>query len=648
MVPIPRKDRKGIPMTLYKQIMLVMSMLVLLLLATSMFINYKNAESFIQDQLLSNAENTASSLGVAIGHVHGDKAMEETLINAIFDSGYYESIVLTDIDNNTIYDRREPVKVLGIPSWFTHYVKLRASEATVPLSSNWRMIGHLKIKGHRGHAYGQLWHAFKEMIIGFLMLGLFAVIGIYIFLKIILRPLNQVRKQAEAVMQRHFIYQDPLPKTKEMHDVASAMNALVKKVKKVYDKEAKAIANYKKLLYEDSETGYFNRSYFRIKLQDYLHSSDYFSHGHVLAFSIHDYPKLLEEEGINGVHKAIMQLQASIDKYCDTSFSEAICCRTRENDIMIILPSSRREDVENLARNVCKACIDNYQVNCAYVSYKERELLTEILKRVDSALMMTASTEDGYIRLYADVQDNIPVLSHDEWIKKIYEALDTDAFIPMLQPVVDEYGEIVQNELLLRLNYEDKIVSAGLFMPIIAGVKMLSVLDRYVLERLERLQTSKPLAVNITHDFISHSANFQLITSLSKRWRKAKIDIIFELPNTTIASDPEASKAFVSHIQKEGWELGIDHFSVGDYDLELLEILKPAYLKINATYLLSLLEGKEEKTSNASLLILTELLEIDLIAIAIDSEDTARRLKENGIIFMQGFWIAEPKEEKRT
>jgi EAL domain-containing protein (putative c-di-GMP-specific phosphodiesterase class I) len=124
------------------------------------------------------------------------------------------------------------------------------------------------------------------------------------------------------------------------------------------------------------------------------------------------------------------------------------------------------------------------------------------------------------------------------------------------------------------------------------------------------------------------------------------MDIIFELPNATVSSDPEASKAFASHIQREGWKLGIDHFTVGAYDLHLLEELKPSYLKINAAYLLSLVEGKEEEVSKSSLFTLAELLEIDLIAIAVDSEETVVRLKENGIILMQGFWIAEPKEER--
>ena len=621
-------------------------MLVLLLLATAMYINYKNAEGFIQDQLYSNAANTASSLGVAIGHVKGDRAMEETLINAVFDSGYYESIVLSDIDGNVVYQSSEAMKVKGIPSWFTDHVRLKSSEAVVPLSSGWRLTGHLKISGHRGHAYGQIWKAFREMVAGFLILGLVSLVGIYLFLKMTLLPLKRVREQAEAVMKKRFIFQKELPKTIEMRDVVTAMNLLVKKVKRVYEKEAKAIANYNRLLYEDRETGYHNRAYFRIKLQEYLDSNDYFSHGYVLVFEIHQYAKLLEEKGANGVYKTVINLRDNIDGYGCSSFVEAVRCRTRDNDIMIILPASRKEQVEEFARSVCESSMDGYEIDCAYVSYEEGESLSKILERIDNGLMIAAATEPGDLRLYADRKDDMPILSHDQWVDKINQSMVTNAFIPMFQPVVEHGVETVQNELLLRMKYEDKILSAGFFMPIVSGMKMLPMIDRYVLELLDTLHLSKPIAVNITHDFIAQSANLQMISSLTERWKAKGMDIIFELPNGTVASDPEATKAFAAHIHHEGWALGIDHFTVGAYDLHLLEELKPSYLKINAAYLLSLVEGNEEEVSKSSLFTLVELLEIDLIAIAVDSEETVVRLKENGIILMQGFWIGEPKEER--
>lgn len=378
-----------------------------------------------------------------------------------------------------------------------------------------------------------------------------------------------------------------------------------------------------------------------------MHSNDYYSHGYVLAFEIHEYAKLLEEKGPNGVYKAVMSLRDIIDAHCCTSFTEPVRCRTRDNDIMIILPASRKEEVEELARVVCEESTESYQINCAYISYEEGELLSNIMERIGSGLMMAASTEPGSLRIYAEGKNNIPLLSHDEWVIKVHDVIDNNAFIPMLQPVVEQDGETVQNELLLRLQYEGKILSAGIFMPIIAGVKMLTVLDRHVLELLDTLQLNKPIAVNITHDFITQSANFQLITSLSERWKTRGLDIIFELPNSILSLDPEASKAFSALIHREGWQIGIDHFAVGAYDLHLLEEIKPSYLKMNAGYLLSLVEGKEEELSKSSLFTLTELLEIDLIAMSVDSEKTVMRLKENGIMFMQGYWIGKPKEESK-
>lgn len=634
-------------MTLYKQMILVMSIIVLLLLATAMFVNYKNAEGFIKDQLYSNAANTASSLGVAIGNADGDKAMQETLINAVFDSGYYEKIELSDIDGNIVYQSKEPVKVEGVPHWFIAYVHLSASEAVVTLSSGWKQIGHLKIIGHRGHAYMQIWDAFREMIFGFITLGIVALLGIYMLLKLLLQPLQRVREQAEGVLQRRFIYQKELPKTQEMHDVVTAMNSLVSKVKSIYEREAQAIAKYKRLLYEDRETGYYNRDYLRIKLQGYLNSHDHFSHGYIAAFTIHNYPKLLEEKGTNGVHKAVMDLRDMIDHTCMNIHIDKVCCRTRESDIMIIIPASLERDVEKLVQNVCQSPVEDFKIDATYVPYKEGESLVHIMERIDHGLMMAASMDSDSHRYYSDGKDDVPLLSHDEWIETVQIAMDEHAFIPMLQTVVKEGGEPVHHEFLLRLQYKDRIISAGLFMPIIAGVNMLSDLDRHVLEELVSYNLTQPLAVNLTYDFISHSASLHLITELTKRWRENCMDIIFELPNAALAKDPDTCKVFASHIQREGWRLGIDHFTVDAYDLQLLEALKPAYLKINASYLLSLIENQQEEMSSSSLFILTELLEIDIIAIAVDSEVTQNRLNDNGIRYMQGFWISEPKEERK-
>jgi len=61
----------------------------------------------IQNRLFSDAQDTATSLGLSISMVaeapESDSRIK-TMINAIFDSGYYRSIVLKDVDDKVIYE----------------------------------------------------------------------------------------------------------------------------------------------------------------------------------------------------------------------------------------------------------------------------------------------------------------------------------------------------------------------------------------------------------------------------------------------------------------------------------------------------------------------------------------------------------------
>ena len=80
-------------MTLFRQIAIAMSVLVVSLLAVTMYTNYQTTIRFIEGQLYTNAKNTASSLGLAISKSSEgrDTVMAETMINAVFDSGLYRN-----------------------------------------------------------------------------------------------------------------------------------------------------------------------------------------------------------------------------------------------------------------------------------------------------------------------------------------------------------------------------------------------------------------------------------------------------------------------------------------------------------------------------------------------------------------------------
>jgi len=98
-------------MTFFKQIAVMLSIFLLVLLTTVLALNFISANQSVQDRLYEDAKNTASSLSLSLGSANGDLSMMSTMINANFDSGNYLYISLVDVDNK--YYMKEKTKLFN-------------------------------------------------------------------------------------------------------------------------------------------------------------------------------------------------------------------------------------------------------------------------------------------------------------------------------------------------------------------------------------------------------------------------------------------------------------------------------------------------------------------------------------------------------
>lgn len=85
-------------MTLFRQIAILLSIFLVILLATVLTLNFQSSSKTAQERLYEDAKNTSSSLALSLGSANGDLAMMATMINANFDSGNYSRIVLFDVE----------------------------------------------------------------------------------------------------------------------------------------------------------------------------------------------------------------------------------------------------------------------------------------------------------------------------------------------------------------------------------------------------------------------------------------------------------------------------------------------------------------------------------------------------------------------
>ncbi len=122
-------------MTLFKQIALILSILIIIILATVLNLNFKAANTSVQDRLYDDAKNTASSLSLSLGSANGDISMMSTMINANFDSGTYSYISLVDVDNVLLYERKSESEELDVPKWFLNMVKRFKTTSRNPMKA---------------------------------------------------------------------------------------------------------------------------------------------------------------------------------------------------------------------------------------------------------------------------------------------------------------------------------------------------------------------------------------------------------------------------------------------------------------------------------------------------------------------------------
>ena len=273
-------------MSLFKQLQLLVTLLLVMMLAIVLKINFDNAREFTANQLYNTGKNVANVLALSLGSQTADPALMETTINAMFDGGHFEAIVLSRQDGRVVYQRDQKIAIDGVPAAFLDYVRLHPPVAEAQVSAGWSIFGTIQVKGHPGPFYVSLWDTFKRLCTLFIVLGGMAIFTSYLILRFLLKSLSKIRLQAESISRNEFVINTDTPKAPELKQVVNAMNTMVEKVQQIFNRQLENIKHYQEMQFKDDLTGLFNRKYFVKQLGHFLDSDDQNAHGQVLIIAL--------------------------------------------------------------------------------------------------------------------------------------------------------------------------------------------------------------------------------------------------------------------------------------------------------------------------------------------------------------------------
>lgn len=649
-------------MTLYRQLIIFTFLLFLLLFAGTWYAKLKSTRTFLIDQLESHAQDTATSLALSVSpHVaQKDMTTVESMINAVFDRGYYQIIKFDDPRHKPLLERIVEVKIENVPSWFVHWIPLTTPEATAGVMSGWNQAGSIYVKSHPGYAYETLWKDVVNMTAWFAACAVFVLVAGGLGLRLLLKPLAAMERQADALCKKEYKLQVPLPWTKEFRRVVEAMNRMTSKVKEMFDEQAAQAEGLQERAYHDSLTGLGNRRYFESQITGQLDQYEISANGVVLLVRIHDLDKLNQQKGFQAgddlLKRVALLLQESSAQYANITLA-----RLTGGDFGIFVPNSSLWDGEQIASDVSNrlgrlaaeqmSVTDNIG-HLGVAIYDGITTLGRILSEADLALAsaMQKGPNAWDVRAITADTDRMPLGQH-QWKDILEKALAARRISFDAQPVVANSQErtIMHLEVFARILQEDgKLLNAAVFMPLAERLHLVATIDRIVIEEVLKLDFSRQgvnkVAINLSPASLADAAFNRWIRSYLQALPPEAPHISFEFSEFAAVQHLPLVKEFSALVRAFGHGIGLDHYGQSFSKLGYLQSLQPEYVKIDRAYTGELKDGvNDSRFYIASLCSVAHSIDIAVIAEGVESEQQAQTLKELNLDALQGYFIGRPE-----
>ena len=632
-------------MTLFKQIALMLSIFLIIILGTVLTLNFQSANQSVQDRLYDDAKNTATSLSLSLGSANGDISMMSTMINANYDSGAYKQINLVDVDGAILYERKQESKIADVPEWFLNLISIKAPIASANVSAGWSQVGILNVQSDTTYAYVQLYTILKSLLLSFTIIAIVALIILNLLLHAILRPLKDVQKQAAAVIRNEFIIQETIPYTKEFKDVVLGMNNMVSKVKAMFDKGNEELKHQKELEYIDKATGLKNRKYLIDRLPEYLKVDSVSKGGTSVIVALSGMIEANEKLGRRDVDKLFSEI-ADIFRHSSRIYKNSIVARMNGTEFALLLPDCPNEDAISLANNIYTSAtnlIEEYNLNAeeTFVSiglyeYSHMDSIAQLLSHSDNAL---AQAKFNKIHIHLEkAEEAVEVMGKEAWKRIINQAINKNRFNFTSWAVVDfKAKKLVHNVLSINLAL-DKHTSysyAKFMAPAIQSGLSCDIYKNVVnmlLKTPDMVLSASTYSLRLPSEYLEMQETYETISNLLRTSASTlPFKLIIELPDRMVRKDSKFIKLYKELFEQYNIDIGIFEFIGESDDYQYLQDLRPVYIKGESTYFLT-----QSVQSISALRLITDSIGISLIAVGVMEMEVVEELAKKHINIIQG------------
>ncbi len=248
--------------------------------------------------------------------------------------------------------------------------------------------------------------------------------------------------------------------------------------------------------------------------------------------------------------------------------------------------------------------------------------------------------------------------SHNQLItrNKVLEAELESAFMNSqfelyYQPKVNlQTHQLYGAESLIRWQHpEHGFISPDIMIPIIEKSRLLQEITLWILNtalnqsRLMREHSPDfRIAVNISPQLLDSPELVELVSRALRIWDIDPQLLILEITETSIMVNEEIAQQNLRQLSEAGVMLSIDDFGTGYSSYSYLQQLPVQEMKIDKSFITTLLTEKNNERLVRSMITLGKDLGINVLAEGIETPEIQQQLIDMGCQYGQGFLISRP------
>ncbi|KTD30807.1 two component histidine kinase [Legionella moravica] len=632
-------------MTLNKKMALCVLMMLLLVFIGTYFITMNNARNFFIQQLESNAQDTATSLGLSLSQslLNHDLPTVNSMVQAVFDRGYFSFIQVKDIKGKVIVTKQFVSPHNNIPQWFVHLIQWPLTKKNSLVMDGWMQAGEVSVISDPNNVYSSLWRNAVEMVKAYFVFALAALLLTYGFIQLLMRPLKRVTSQALAISEHEFPIETHIPRTPELKQVTLAMNQMVLKIKSLFEDQLQQAELLRVQVYQDPLTGLSNRRYFLQQLSAILDNEDEYIPGYVLMIVIDGLDELNHKQGYQQGDNLVL-LVAKICKEFWSDSSVSSIARISGSTFALISHELDPEIFDNQCmefESSLRQAISDIKLCQAHMGasgYFAHQSVSNLLSMVDLSVKKAREQQVFYCQKEHDTFKYRRLITRDDVVTFLNQKR-----IHLYAQGVTNGKEYLHKEIFVRiLDLNNDQLGAGYFMPAAEKMGLAYLIDQYVLNELaaKKIASNECFALNVSEDTLVNNEHRDAYLHQLKKIPQAVLkNLSLEISESKVLESFTEVKLFAKQVQKLGVKIGVDRVGIHFSPLHYLSELHVDYLKLHGSLVQDIDENESKQFFIHYFNEMAKTLDIQVIATQVEQEAQWHALELVHVSWGQGRYL---------